>query len=604
MQKWGIYGIASLTLVILALVYWPVVHFNFVWDDWQSFHDTPWLRQGDEWKHYIFRDFNEWTVYFRPLVIAFLALQVHVFHDAPGPMHAVSLTLHLLNTLLVGSLAWRCSKSVRNTESPRIGSTVFSMLIYGLHPALIEPIAWIGCQFDLIATMFILLGLLFNATIRSDVVRAPVIGLLFFLAACSKESALPFPFLVVIFDWATLPKEHPFNPISTARSLIRRHWKTYCGLAVAGLLYIWFRNWALGGELAPPYAIHTTTVLQWAQEVCAVYLHYWRTFFWPMPEMGPIHLINTHSFAVISASSVAIDAASISVVAVALYVTVKRGSSTGAIVLAASIALLPVLHLYPATLDSSLYHERYAMTAVAIICAMLPLVLIKIPMTKKLARYAFATVAACWLLVSFIDIRVTLPNWSSDTSLWRWALAMYPYSSDANINLMAAYEKNHDETNLETLEDSNLVNLPSCATCMLTVANIAADHEDTRRAVLALTNALQSKQTTTSPSLLHLYYLVQGKLLILQGRRADAERTLEISASLAPEDPRPRLVLAHDLAYEGKSEAALQVGASAIRRLPPDQQAAATQALNEVIEMGRKGNTPSPDQNSTQLSGH
>ncbi|RUL62288.1 hypothetical protein EKH79_15520 [Dyella dinghuensis] len=591
MRNWAIYSVAGLLLAVVAFTYWPVVHFDFVWDDWQSFHDTSWLRQGGDWRHYIFRDFNDWTTYFRPLVIAFLALQVHAFDSTPEPMHAVSLALHLLNTLLVGGIAWRCSQAICDRVPQKMGMMLLCMLLYGLHPVLIEPVAWIGCQFDLIATMFMLLGLLLNARIQNDITRAPVVGLIFFLAACSKESAASFPFLVFVFDWALLPKTEPFDPMSAARSLIRQHWKTYCGIVVAGLLYLMLRDWALGGVLVKSSAARAPTFLQRPQEVCAAYLHYWRTLIWPMPEMGPLHLIDTHLFTTISVLSLVRCAMSLSILAIASYFAVRRASSLGAIVLAASFALLPVLHISPVTFDVSLYHERYVMTALSVVCAMLPLVLIQIPMKSKVSRYVLATVTAFWFLLAIVDIRATLPNWSNDINLWKWALAMYPDSPDANINLMAAYVRYQDYTDLGILEDQQLANPTPCVSCMLTLANIAADQKDPRRAILALGNASQSKQLTRSRDGLHLYYLAMGKVLILQGQRADAEKPLEIAQSLSPLDVRPRLVLAHDLASEGKSDLARQLGTSAIQDLPEDQRPAMMQALNEAIEKGRKNHT-------------
>ena len=602
MRNWGICGIAGLLLAVVAFVYWPVVHFDFVWDDWQSFHDTAWLTRGGDWEHYVFRDFNNWTVYFRPLVVAFLALQVHVFDSTPGPMHVVSLALHLIDTLLVGALAWRCSLPIYKGRPQQIGMASLSMLVYGLHPVLVEPVAWIGCQYDLMATMFMLLGLLLNACIQPDAIRAPVIGLIFFLAACSKESAMSFPFLVLIFDWALAPNEAPFQPISAIRNIIRQRWKTYAGIIVAGLLYLALRNWGLGGELGGVWdksaAANSTTLVQRLQEICVTYLHYWRTLFWPMPEMGPLHIVDTHRFALVSASSLAICAVSLSIVTIASYLAVRRASPFGAIVLAATAALLPVLHIFPVTFDISFCHERYTMTALSVVCAMLPLVLAKIPTRNKFAQYALAIVVVFWFLLAAVDIRTTLPKWSNDISLWRWALAMYPHASDANNNLMTAYFRQKDYADLAALEDQQLEDPIPCLSCMLTVANNAADLKDSRRAILALGKVSQSQQIMTSHDGRHLYYLALGKVLMQQGRLWDAEKILENSESLSPQDTRPRLVLADDLAQEGKSEAARQLGEPAIQELPENQRSAATQVLNEAIEIGRKNNaTPQDSQN-------
>jgi len=149
MGKWTMHGLAVAILVAVAWVYFPIVHAGFVWDDWPSFRDL----QGDRWSHYVFRDFNQWTIYFRPLVVAFLALQVKLFHGAPGPMHAVSLALHLVNIALVGALAHRVGALAGTTKVRQALATLAAMLIYGLHPALIETVSWIGCQFDLITTL-------------------------------------------------------------------------------------------------------------------------------------------------------------------------------------------------------------------------------------------------------------------------------------------------------------------------------------------------------------------------------------------------------------------------------------------------------------------
>ena len=63
---------ASLVLAVVALIYWPVLQGGFVWDDLISFVWNDWLIQGDKWKTYIFRGFNFWDSYFRPLVVGLL----------------------------------------------------------------------------------------------------------------------------------------------------------------------------------------------------------------------------------------------------------------------------------------------------------------------------------------------------------------------------------------------------------------------------------------------------------------------------------------------------------------------------------------------------
>ncbi|MDE1886465.1 MAG: hypothetical protein KGH92_11240, partial [Xanthomonadaceae bacterium] len=123
--------LAAAVLAATAFVYWPVYHAGFVWVDKICFYDNAWLRQGDAWTHLVFRNFYDWVNYFRPLVIALFVAEVRIFDVAPGPMHLVSLALHLANTLLVGLLA-RTLRDTR-TETPTARAlTILAMLIYGL----------------------------------------------------------------------------------------------------------------------------------------------------------------------------------------------------------------------------------------------------------------------------------------------------------------------------------------------------------------------------------------------------------------------------------------------------------------------------------------
>src|SRR5262249_28107404 len=145
--------------------------------------------------------------YFRPLVVGFLTLEIRAFDAAPGPMHVVSLALHLVNTSLVGILAKHAMQVPR--EPGRQILPVAAMLIYGIHPALVEPVVWIGCQFDLFVTMFTLLALIANLRLVRAGSRATLVAGCFFLAACAKESAIALPLVIVVADFILLePQAH------------------------------------------------------------------------------------------------------------------------------------------------------------------------------------------------------------------------------------------------------------------------------------------------------------------------------------------------------------------------------------------------------------
>jgi len=557
--------VAFAVVLMVAIVYWPVIHADFIWIDWTDFHDRNWLREGDHWKHFIFRDFNGWTNYFRPLVVGFFTLQVRLFDAMPGPMHAVSLCLHLINTLLVGILAWLHADEW-TSRSKRICLLGIIMLIYGLHPVLIEPVAWIGCQFELLVTMFTLLSLLVSIHTRGRLTRAVVLATLFFLAACTKESAVSLPLILIVFDWYRLPSQDGATPGNSICHLLSRNWPVYVAIFLAGVVYLAFRHWALG-KIVNPFPPNAFPAFARLQEVCFLYLHYWRTLVWPMSGMSPIHLVDVARFNKVDLSSVLTDVTSIGMALAGFILLLRHRSTLGCMVLAVTAAMLPVLHIASVDFDQSLYHERYAMTALSIVCVLLPRLRLRLPGNDSLRRLAAPLLGATllfWLTFAVINIRATLPLWANNVNLWRWALVEYPHSTDAMNNLLSAYIEAKDYPHAHELIAHVQSRHVNCVNCMLNAAILAIAEQDPARAMKALEIVKHSKELTYDKDLYHLYLLATGRVLTMQGHLDDAVQVLRAAANTAPYDPQPRLSLAVALALQGKKVEALAMGEPAI----------------------------------------
>ncbi|WP_109124895.1 hypothetical protein [Dyella sp. C11] len=545
MKKWTMRGLAVAILFAVAWIYFPVTRAGFVWDDWPSFRDL----QGDRWLHYVFRDFNQWTVYFRPLTVAFLALQVKLFHGAPGPMHAVSLGLHLVNVALAGMLAFRVGALAGATSSRQAWTTLACMLLYGMHPALIETVSWIGCQFDLMATLFTLLGLVANTYIQRAMTRAFTLAALFFLAACSKEAAVVFPVLVALFDVALFAHDGEGAPRTIAHRVIQRNWRAYAGMLGAGVVYLAARHWALNvpGHPAMFRAVDWSAQLQ---EICLTYLCYLKVIVWPMAGIGPLHPENGAVFQVVTTQSLLACVASISIVITGIYLAVKRRSALGFVILAATIALLPVLRVIPVSFDLNLYHERYATLAIAVICSLIPLfkwpspAMARDSVAVRAVRLLAVATIALWTMFCMVDIRTLLPHWSSDAALWRWAMALDPYSQVAKDNLFLSFQHSGNVEEAQKLADQLLADPATCTSCMLHIAEMSLDQNDAMRATVALDRAGQSLLVKKQPDARQIYYRELGRLLIHQGRYADAQHVLEASLAIKPADPNAQAALA------------------------------------------------------------
>jgi len=573
MRKLSTSGLAALVLIAIALIYWPATHGKFVWVDVPDFVQMGWLRQGDAWKHYIFKDFNNWVNYFRPLVVGLLTLQLRLFNVTTGPMHVVSIAIHLVNTLLVGLLARQSSQTaIRDDKQPMLWLIV-AMLLYGLHPVLVESVAWISCQFDLVVTLFMLLGLLANTCIEHAGRRAITVAACFFLAACTKESAAAFPLTLAVFEWARQPRTPKDSLFSRVRVFIARNWQVYLALLVAGTAYLAFRYWALG-QLVGAGSGDTLSAFSRLQEVSFTYLHYWEMLLWPMHGMSPIHDYSAQLFLTVTPISLLIDSAAVGIVASSLYLAIRRSSPVACVALAMTVTLLPVLHIAPTPFAPSLYHERYLTTSLAVICAMLPLICLPAAISAletKLFRPIAITIGCLWLVLSIVDIRMTVPLWSNDIVLWRWALVMDPNSIFAKSNLLNAYINDADYKDAQKLTNQIVAEHTPCTPCLLGAAMLALNESDLVHAQQALDVLKNTKGIELDRQIFGIYLTLNGQMLKMQGKLDDSEAALRQAMIVAPFDAQPPMFLAITLARKGEESDSRAYAAQSIAMSPPGQ---------------------------------
>lgn len=556
-------------LIFIAWVYAPVRHASFVWDDWLDFHDTAWLREGDAWKHYVFKDFNGWTNYFRPLGVLLFTAEVRLFDAQPGPMHVVSLVLHLINAGVVYAVARRFERALAPGQAPGL-TPVVAIALYGLHPALVETVTWIGCQFEMLLVFFILLGVLAGMAIKRPWARAAAVSACFFFAAGSKESAAVFPLLLVIMDWTLQQRQDGLSIGQRTRVLLSEHWPSYLGLALTGLLYLLIRHAALGTLLSPRVVV-PLTLLGRIQEVCFLYLQNWRMLIWPMSGTGPIHPVAVATFNQLTISSALSCAAAMGLAGIGAWRLLCRSPGVGTVVSAVTIALLPVLHLIAADFDSSLYHERYVMTALATACVLLPATrpLFGRLRLGALPRHLFpAALCGLWLMVSVVNVRVTIPLWSNDVNLWRWALQQHPDALDAKENLLSAYLRVRDNASAHALIERLAGEKPACANCMLNAAILAIRENDPAAAQRYLNLVKDSKALTVDRQMYGKYLLTTGQMLFLQGKVDDSAEVLTAAMSVETHDPEPALSLAIVEARLGNCDNSIALANQGLALLP------------------------------------
>jgi tetratricopeptide (TPR) repeat protein len=538
---------------IVAAVYWPVLHAGFVWLDKLYFRDSAALRIGDDWAHLLFSRFFDWDNYFRPLVVALFALEVRWSDANPVPMHAISLGLHLSNTALVGLLADRLQR-----DSPGLTgvkpATCLAALAYGLHPALVEPVAWISCQFELVVTFLMLLGLLLNVLIKGVGGRALAVSGCFFLAACSKESALAFPILLLLLDAMRA---------AGWRAMLVRQRVTYLAVFCAGLAYLALRAWSLGFLVQPHGGVSFLAFARF-QEVCLAYVSYWRILIWPMAGLSPIHEFDSSMFARTDPSLLFADVVAITLAGAGAVLAWKR-HPFGYLIAGVTAALLPVLHLIPLAFDASFYHERYVMTAAAITCVLLPLAL-----SRRIARWSIMPLAG-WIILAILNIRATVPLWSDEARLWNWVLTVDPQSTTALSHLLTTYMERDDRPRAREIADALLRKKPRCALCLINVGSLAIADRDPVQARTALDLAKSVFGSNEPRSTLQAYVLATGQLRELNGDVGGAEEAYRDAVGLDDSDPAAQMSLALLLARQGRASEADNAFARALSLSAPDE---------------------------------
>ena len=546
-------------LGLVALVYWPIRRADFVWDDVMCFHDAAWLRVGDGWKHYVFSGFCDWTNYFRPLLVVLFTVQLRLFDANAAPMHMVSLAMHLGNTLLVAALA-RSFLHTRELSAWLLAAAAAA--IYGLHPALLEPIVWINTQTELMVVFWMLSGLLCDAKIERTTWRAAAVAGCFFLAACSKESAVAFPLILVLFDWSR-------NRSATVAHVWRRQRVVYAATLAAGLAYLALRAWALGYVLQPA-PIAAPSLLARAREVAFIYTTYWRILLLPMFGGGPIHLVDTARFATWSAPLVTACIASLSIFSFGL-VGAWRRSLAGAGIVGITLALLPVLHIVPVAFDPSLYHERYVMMPLALACSLLPGAAVDSRIPSRVLTTAAAACGLAWIAAAALCIRTALPLWSDEVALWQWTLRSNPASLTAQDRLLATYIDRGDDAHALPLASALLDANTPCPFCALNGAYLAIKKGDLARADSVL------ERIRNDPTILaynqrfaQRYIQVNGMLFEAKGDMINAESAYRDAVAADPLVPEAQMALATFLARQGRIDEARVAAARALQLYAPD----------------------------------
>lgn len=393
-------------LVLLA----PVLGYGFVWDDLWLVVENPHVTGLTSWWEALRADAYQ-GYYWRPLVIASLRLDWWLGGGTAGVFHAVNLLLFGFCLVLLGRLL------KAHGLSPMLQAAV--LVLWGLHPTKVEPVAFISARDNLLLGVLVLLALLethalMGALPRISRVRLARLLLWLGLALLVKEAAV---LLVPLIAWRLLADEQARPGRGRLFAGVLAGW------LVLLLLYLVARHGVLGGGDA--LSARESTVLHALAMPVYLLSHYLRIWFWPFPLLADRFdstLWNAGNLAALWPH--ALLAGLFVVVCIRCWFKNRAAAYwLGLFVL----LLAPVLNLLPTpgrlTSDTWLFLPSIGLAA--------GLVLLLHPLLLRLGRWRLARGIPALLMVGLAGLWavlqvIYLPAWSSEPALYHHVLRHQP----------------------------------------------------------------------------------------------------------------------------------------------------------------------------------
>ena len=247
-------GIISITSLIC---YANSLHNDFVFDDSavivenelvRDIHNIPLIFTTSYWEGYHWEGIekNEQSLY-RPLVIFSYALNYLINDLNPFGYHLINLLIHLINSILVFLLC------LYLFESWRWVSSLIVSLLFATHPIHTEAVTSVVGRAELLCFCFFILALWFYIKARLD--KASFCNFFYllslgcyFLALLSKEGAITFIGIVVVFDWLYHYQGQLSVMVKNGLNEIK---KNYLGFLLVTLIYFMLRFLILENLINP-----------------------------------------------------------------------------------------------------------------------------------------------------------------------------------------------------------------------------------------------------------------------------------------------------------------------------------------------------------------
>jgi protein O-mannosyl-transferase len=548
---------AWLLAAVLA-VYGFTLGFGFVFDDHLQVERNPWLRSAEGLRLFLTRPFWGFnreqgplgSNYYRPVFGAFDSLLVHLYGLDPTAFHAASVALHLAVCLLVALGARRLIGGDGATAA-----ALAAGLLFAVHPAHAEAVAWAGGQPDLLAAVFALIAVLAYLKVKDAGGRFWIGPLAYLLACMAKETGVATVLVLVVVEATEWRREGSLG-LAIRRAAARL---APYGLALA--LYLGLRIHALGSFAPRNYGVTSSAAgaVAYGGALLARYLGF-LVFPFPAKVLAVVPVPPLLSFTTLAGLAAA------GAVLVGLAVTAWRGLGRREIVLPLAFIfafLLPVLRAD--AIGGSNFAERYLyLPSVGFVwlVGLLASRLARAPARRILAVAGLTAIAALGVAAA---MRAAI--FRNDRTLFAAAVRENPGSEIAHNNLgMALYAQGHlKEAEREYREALRL--LPAAVAPLANLAVLEERQGDIPAARKAFEETLR-RLPTHAIAAVHL-----ARLSLVEKDRAGAAHRLDALFASGGESYDALTERAGLWLQEGRADAAVPLLEKAVREFPDRKEA-------------------------------
>jgi tetratricopeptide (TPR) repeat protein len=434
-------------LVAVVAVYFGSIHNPFVYDDRVIIAENVNLDDIGNLKkifnHDYFNISGERS--YRPVATALFFMQTLIGGKNPAVFHITSIMMHYANAILLFLIL---ASFVNGRAVAFLAS-----LIFALHPIQSEAINGASFVEDPLAAFFLLAALYAHINARREsggfsIPHQYIASLFYLLAMFSKENAVIFPAVVLIFEWVTCKKDF-------FREMWKRKTAFLCYVSVfmlfALIRFVLMANRESGASPVYPAG----DILQSAPLILSAFLKYLQLFFLPS-GFSLVHCVsNPHSLMSLK-PMLAMLFYSLIFVAGLCFVKRNKQLSFGALLFL--INMIPISNIVPI---GEVIAERYfympSMGLSIMLAAAFMTTGVKLESAKpKILALSFLL----GLCVAFFFGAATVErnrDWRDELYLWKKAADICPNSSKARTGYgrrlveigSAPSELNEAITNLE-----------------------------------------------------------------------------------------------------------------------------------------------------------